>query len=391
MNRSFFSSNPIQPSFSSRRSVENCRPAEAGNGALGAAERACPRAAAAEIPRWRGLGRGSRLGGGGSRNGRRESGWGGFSGWLSALGDARTGLDQIDPQLDQAREFRDRESTRPRPDWKGTLGRLVNEARARQQESRTSPTTRATRSPGSTASSRGSAGGSSSTRSRGTSGSTPAPRIRARADKFYLVEFERGPLGGLPHDALSDVVKLGPTTRGRLQNPGQAAVHTSSSATQLGPLALRGGNQGLDVPDVGADALMLDGRLKLSARRHTARSPRTPELKLTGALAVFESSYVLAGGRRRAQTRRATCGCCRAPRCTQGCWITSATAATTSSAPSLQFTDEDVAVLLYAGRRRDPGRRPALAPPRKRGEQVESRRRRRARGPLWRAAGSARR
>jgi phospholipid/cholesterol/gamma-HCH transport system substrate-binding protein len=115
--------------------------------------------------------------------------------------------------------------------------------------------------------------------------------IRARNDKFYLVEFERGPLGALPHDELSDAVNSASFTR--TQQIEDRLRFTAQFGKQLGLLALRGGIKDSTF-GIGADALMLDGRLKLSADAFGAFTS-TPRIKLTGALAVFRSIYIMAG------------------------------------------------------------------------------------------------
>lgn len=165
--------------------------------------------------------------------------------------------------------------------------------------------------------------------------------IRARADKFYLVEFERGPLGGLPHDALSEVVNSADYTR-TVQIQDQLRF-TFQFGKQLGPIALRGGIKDSTF-GVGADGVVLDGRLKLSADAYGSFTA-TPRLKLAGALAVFHSVYVLAGiddALNRPGYLRVLSGNPGAPQVLDHLRYGRDYFVGTS----LQFTDEDLAVLL---------------------------------------------
>ncbi len=120
--------------------------------------------------------------------------------------------------------------------------------------------------------------------------------IRARNDKFYLIELERGPLGGLPADQLSDVTGSDAYTRQQV-TPDKVRF-TAQYGKQLGRFSLRGGLKD-STPGAGVDALMLDGRLKLSADVFGAYEA-TPRLKLAGALACSARS-TSSRHRRRAQ------------------------------------------------------------------------------------------
>jgi phospholipid/cholesterol/gamma-HCH transport system substrate-binding protein len=115
--------------------------------------------------------------------------------------------------------------------------------------------------------------------------------IRARNDKFYIAEFERGPLGGVPNDELSEAA--GTEAYLRRQEIRDRIRFTAQFGKQLGAFSVRGGLKDSTF-GVGADALMLEGRLKLSVDLYGAFQT-TPRLKVAGALAVFRSIYVLAG------------------------------------------------------------------------------------------------
>jgi ABC-type transporter Mla subunit MlaD len=261
-------------------------------------------------------------------------------GLVSALGDTRAGLDEIDPQVARATEFVTAIHEGRGKDWKGTLGRLVNEPELGNTiEDFTDDARDAIAGLNRFKSWLGGRvevdGFSRDVRFYATA------EIRAREDKFYLVEFERGPLGGLPHDALSDVVNSVDYTR--TQQIQDQLRFTFQFGKQFGALALRGGIKDSTF-GFGADALMLDGRLKLSADAYGSFTA-TPRVKLTGALAVFHSIYVLAGVDDALNTPgylRVLSGNPGAPQVLDRVRYGRDYFVGTS----LQFTDEDVAVLL---------------------------------------------
>jgi phospholipid/cholesterol/gamma-HCH transport system substrate-binding protein len=212
------------------------------------------------------------------------------TGLVNVLADTRAGLDRIDPQIAQTSEILEAVNQGSGTDWKGTLGRLVNDPQL--GETLDDVTSGGREAVG------------SFNRFKSWLGMRvefnvfaravrfyATAEIRARPDKFYLVEFERGPLGGIPNDELSDVVGSASYTR-------QQEIHdrlrfTAQFGKQLGMFSVRGGIKD-STPGFGVDALMLEGRLKLSADLYGSFS-LTPRLKVAGALAVFRSLYVLAG------------------------------------------------------------------------------------------------
>jgi phospholipid/cholesterol/gamma-HCH transport system substrate-binding protein len=261
-------------------------------------------------------------------------------GLVSALGDARDGLDRIDPQLDQARDYMTAINEGRGTDWKGTLGRLVNEPELGNAIADF------------TDDARDAVAGLN--RFRSWIGGRvevdafsrdfrfyASAMLRARNDKFYLVEIERGPLGALPHDALSDVAHAVDYTRSQSISDGPR--FTFQFGKQFGPLAVRGGLKDSTF-GLGADALMLDGALRLSADAYGSFTAR-PRIKLTGALAVFHSIYVLAGVDDALNTPgylRVISGKPGAPQVLDKVRY----GRDYFLGTSLQFTDEDVAVLL---------------------------------------------
>jgi phospholipid/cholesterol/gamma-HCH transport system substrate-binding protein len=212
------------------------------------------------------------------------------SGLVGALTDTRAGLDRIDPQLAQARELMIAIDEGKSSDWKGTLGRLVNDPGLGDRlEDITEGGREAV---------------ASFNRFKSWLGMRvefnvfaravrfyATAEIRAHQDKFYLVEFERGPLGGVPNDQLSEVV--GSDAYVRRQEIPDRLRFTAQFGKQIGRYSLRGGLKDSTF-GFGADALFLDGRLKISTDVYGAFQA-TPRLKVAGAFAVFRSIYVLAG------------------------------------------------------------------------------------------------
>jgi len=211
-------------------------------------------------------------------------------GLVDALRDTREGLGGIDPQIAQATELLAAIDDGHGDDWRGTLGRLVND-----------PATGDTLDDLALS---GREAAASFNRFKSWLGMRvefdvfsravrfyATAEIRARNDKFYLVELERGPLGGVPNDELSEVA--GSAAYVRQQEIHDRIRFTAQFGKQLGSFSLRGGLKDSTI-GFGADTLLLDGRLKLSADLYGAFQA-TPRLKLAGALAVFRSIYVLAG------------------------------------------------------------------------------------------------
>jgi phospholipid/cholesterol/gamma-HCH transport system substrate-binding protein len=211
-------------------------------------------------------------------------------GLVTAMQDVRAGLDRVDPQIAQASELMAAINDGEGHDWKGTLGRLINDPGLGETLEDVSES--------------GREAVASFNRFKSWLGMRvefnvfarkvrfyATAEIHARTDKFYLVEIERGPLGAVPSDQLSDVVGSGAFVR-------QQEIHdeprfTAQFGKHLGMVSVRGGLKDSTI-GFGADALLLDGRLKLSADLYGAFQA-TPRLKIAGALAVFRSIYVLAG------------------------------------------------------------------------------------------------
>src|SRR5262249_40361169 len=96
---------------------------------------------------------------------------------------------------------------------------------------------------------------------------------------------------GLPHDQLSDAANEAAYLR--RQEIHDNLRFTAQFGKQLGLVSVRGGIKDSTF-GFGADALLLEGPLQLSADVYGAFQA-TPRLKLPGALQVFRFAHVLAG------------------------------------------------------------------------------------------------
>jgi phospholipid/cholesterol/gamma-HCH transport system substrate-binding protein len=211
-------------------------------------------------------------------------------GITTGLRSAREGFDRVDDTIDQMHDVMSAIDEGRGEDWKGTLGRLVNDPElANTLEDATEA---------------GAEGAATFTRFKSWIGGrfevsalTGAARvyataeIRTRTDKFYLVEFEKSDLGGLPSDSLSEVAGSADYTR--RQEIKDQLRFTAQFGKRFGFLQLRGGIKD-STPGVGADAMFMRGRLRLSADVFGSFD-RTPHVKASAAFAVFRTLYVLAG------------------------------------------------------------------------------------------------
>jgi phospholipid/cholesterol/gamma-HCH transport system substrate-binding protein len=116
--------------------------------------------------------------------------------------------------------------------------------------------------------------------------------IRARTDKFYLVELERGPLGDFPAGDITDTPGIPEYTRH--QTISDRLRFTVQFGKTFGNwFQVRGGLKESTF-GMGADMLLGTGRLRLSGDIYGGYT-RTPRVKFTAALAVFRSAYLIAG------------------------------------------------------------------------------------------------
>lgn len=209
---------------------------------------------------------------------------------LQAMADTRAGLEGTDPQIDQVAEVLGAINEGRGQDWKGTLGRMVNDpGPADDLEEATASLED---------------GLSSYNRFKSYLGMrlewnlfAQAPRfyaiadINARTDKFYIVELISDSLGTVPADQLSDAANTSAFTR--KQSIRDALRFTVQFGKQIGPFRFRAGIKDSTF-GAGADLLLGSGRLRLSSDVFGSFD-RTPRVKLAAAVAVFRSIYVLGG------------------------------------------------------------------------------------------------
>ncbi len=209
---------------------------------------------------------------------------------LEAMRDVREGLDAIDPTVAQMAEVITAIDRGETDDWRGTLGRLVNDPGLHDSlEDATESAEEAVHG---------------FNRFKSWLGARvelgiyarafrfyAAAEIRARNDKFYLVELSKSALGGVPADALSDAA--GTTAYTRTQEIRDQLRFTAQFGKQFRFLQVRGGLKDSTF-GFGGDALLSDGRLRLSADLFGSFQ-RTPRLKLAAAFAVLRSIFVVAG------------------------------------------------------------------------------------------------
>jgi phospholipid/cholesterol/gamma-HCH transport system substrate-binding protein len=213
------------------------------------------------------------------------------TGLSEAMARTRSGLDRVDPTVDQMSDVMAAVNEGSGADWKGQLGRLVNDPHLADTLEDV------------TEAGRGVAANLTPFKSflgvRGEwdvySGNARiyiTAKLRARNDKFYLIELEKGPLGALPADQLDDVVNA--ARYDRYQSIRDSLRFTFQfGKTFFRRLDLRGGIKDSTF-GVGADLLLGQGRLRFSADLFGSFT-KTPRLKLAAAVEVFRSLYVTAG------------------------------------------------------------------------------------------------
>jgi len=210
------------------------------------------------------------------------------TGIVDGLHAARDGFDRIDPQVDQAAQIMEAINEGSGEDWKGTLGRLVNTPKTADTiENATEDLHDATHSLNQFRAFLGLRGELNFY--SGEPRVYLTAEIRSRNDKFYLVELEKGGLGGFPGDQLSDIPSS--AAYQRYQTIRDQLRFTAQFGKQIGFLQFRGGLKDSS-PGIGIDVLA--GHLKVSTDLFGSLD-HTPRLKITGAYEVLRSVYVIGG------------------------------------------------------------------------------------------------
>ncbi len=214
----------------------------------------------------------------------------GKEGIVTALTDARKGFDRADETLADMQEVVSTIDEGRGDDFKGTLGRLINDPElGNTMEDFTDD---AREGVAGMQRFKSWIGGRFEANIRQRSIRVYASaEIYARKDKFYLVEFEKSALGGDPFADLSEVPGSDDFTR--RQTIEDELRFTLQFGKRIGNLQLRAGLKDSS-PGVGIDALFFKNRLRMSTDLFGSFT-RTPRLKVAAAFAVFRSLYILAG------------------------------------------------------------------------------------------------
>lgn len=209
------------------------------------------------------------------------------------LAGVRDGLDGADPTIADVQEaMASIDENRGKSDYTGTLGKLVNDPQLADSIEEGTDSARE--------------GLSSFGRFKSYLGLrtefdvfSRSPRfyvsaeVHARTDKFYLIELEKGPLGGFPEATLTNQYPNDPSYY-RHQEIHDSIRFTVQFGKQFGDhFQVRGGLKESQF-GFGADVLMGEGRLKFSTDLYGGFT-RIPRLKLAGALEVFRSVYIIGG------------------------------------------------------------------------------------------------
>ncbi len=206
----------------------------------------------------------------------------------SGFADTRSGLDRVDEQLAQAHDVMAAINNGSGDDWKGKLGRLVNDPEL--ADTILDATESARDSTASFDRFKAYLGVriEANVMSRLTR-IYVTTEIRAHDDKIYLLELEKGLLGTVPGDTISDAA--GTTAYTRTQAIQDKLRFTAQFGRVFGPLTIRGG---IKSSTFGAGADLLTGRLTMSADVFGSYQ-KTPNVKLAVALMIYRSVYLVGG------------------------------------------------------------------------------------------------
>lgn len=202
---------------------------------------------------------------------------------------ARDGLDQVDGYAAAAREFMD-EVAPAEPARQGRLGRLVDDPSvADELEETTAALAQATRDLDRLQALMG-------VRAEwnlvgGASRFVVSAEIGTKRDTFYLIEIEKGPWGGTP---LTTLTEEPDGTFTKTASFVDAARFTAQWGRRFGPLAVRAGLRESTF-GVGIDAVLGDGRLRMSLDAMQSDFSSVPRIKVIAALQVFRAIYVTGG------------------------------------------------------------------------------------------------
>jgi len=208
---------------------------------------------------------------------------------VQSLGDARKGMDRIDESVERYTEVLAAINQGEGDDWKGSLGRLVNDPLLAEDIADTTEGLK--EATASFDRFKAYLGGriEANYYSRAFRVYATA-EVHAHSDKFYLIEIERSGLG--PHgDELSDTAGADPYTRREVVYDKQR--FTAQFGKRFGAIQFRAGIKDSTF-GAGSDLLLFGGKLKFSADVFGSYY-RTPRVKLAAAIAVWRQLYLLGG------------------------------------------------------------------------------------------------
>ena len=213
------------------------------------------------------------------------------SGIRDGFANARDGMDRIDPTLQQMADVMSAINDGRGDDYKGTLGRLVNNGDlADEIEDATDSVASFTHALDPFRSWVG-----FRTEWDIFSGEPQfyvTGELRAHNDKFYLIELAKGQAGGIPTDQLHDVVESG--LYNRATTIAESLRFTAQFGKRFGWLQLRGGLKESEF-GIGADVLLKQGALRFSVDAFSDGFFNVPDIKLTAAYEVLHSLFIIGG------------------------------------------------------------------------------------------------
>jgi phospholipid/cholesterol/gamma-HCH transport system substrate-binding protein len=212
-------------------------------------------------------------------------------GLQDGLANARTGIDRIDPTLQQMADIVTAVNDGKGDDYKGQLGRLVNDGNLADEIEDTTDAL----------------GGAAHTLNpfRSWVGFrvefdffTKEPNyyvtaeVQGHNDRFYSIELEKGVAGGIPLDQLHDIAQSG--VFNRATTLAESLRFTAQIGKRIGWLQLRGGLKESEF-GVGADVLLNHGALKFSVDAFSDAFFQVPDIKISAAYEVLHSLFLVGG------------------------------------------------------------------------------------------------
>ncbi|HEX4451136.1 MAG TPA: MlaD family protein [Kofleriaceae bacterium] len=207
------------------------------------------------------------------------------------LADARTGIDRIDPTLQQMADIVTAVNEGHGDDFKGQLGRLVNIGElADELEDGTDAI-----------------GGAAHTFNQfrswvgfraewdfftGQPNYYVTAEVQGHNDRFYSIELEKGDAGGIPVDQLHDIAQSGVFNRSTTL--AEQLRFTVQFGKRFGWLQLRGGLKESEF-GLGADVLLNRGALKFSVDAFSDAFFQVPDIKISAAYEVIHSIFIVGG------------------------------------------------------------------------------------------------